>query len=714
MTNHPELAPRVPITWADRLGRAFDPFRRCRDEIVIARIPVVASIGLFALFFFVPQCRDVFRSLLQDVGGSHARPIDQRFAMLAAQLLSSLAGAMAIWFWARQCLRLLVRETSLAPAWLKEHLPRILAVLPMAAIALKLVTVKTADVPAFGRIWIAGLFCLLAIGLYYFLWIRRRVQWLRRTTHPEAYNAMGYAGAVMALSVFVLALTARQYAFLFGPISVLWLGAAFWTTLLSPMVIYGTRHRLPLLWGLTFLAFFSGVFSWSDNHTIRSSRDEKNPLGETESYARTSVVEGFRGWKRAHPTGPIVFVAAEGGGIYAAYHAGYLLAKLHEATNHDFGQHVFMLSSVSGGTVGSGVFTNLMVAEQRLRESGVTNHPIDFVAATRTILDEDLLSTLLAAAAGPDMLQRFLPFRIGSFDRARGLEDTLEHRWNIAQKAWLENPVSPVAIDWSARGSFWDLYLKNHDGQTNLRTDLPAHFINTTVVETGGRAIVSPYGLPAHGTHTNPTIYHLWAGARGYRIPVPAALTLSARFPIVTPAGRMNQIYLRPVDGPLDDQQKVEDWRFADGGYFENSGIDTLLDVIRLLQAEKDADGSPLLPQDRVRILIVQSIGKTGRSNDEGWTDTLTPLRALMRTRDERADLARARLIFSFPTSFADSTIATDTVPSAPGTPDRAQRELPEPDIPLGWMLSANSCAEIRRQIDLEIPSLIKKVDTLE
>jgi len=701
----------VPPTWADRVGGWFDPFRRCRDELVISRIPVLASLGLFALFFFVPQCRDVFRALLQDVGGAHPRPVDQRVAMMAALLLSSLAGAMAIWFWSRQSLRLLGRETSPAPAWLKGHLPRILAVLPMAAIALKLLTVKTADVSAAGRMAVAGLFCLLAIGLYIFFWIRRRVQWLKRTTHPEAYNMMGYIGAVMALSVFVLALTARQYAFLFGPISVLWLGAAFWTTLLSPLVIYGTRHRLPLLWGLTCLAVLSGVFNLSDNHAIRSARDEKNPLGETEAYARTSVVDGFRGWKKAHPTGSIVFVAAEGGGIYAAYHAGYLLAKLHEETHHDFGQHVFMLSSVSGGTVGSGVFTNLMVAEQRLHENGAPNQSIDFVAATRTILDEDLLSPLLSAAAGPDMLQRFLPFRIGPFDRARGLEDTLEHRWNIAQKPWLTHPDSPVAIDWTAKGSFWDLYLKNHDGKTELRTDLPAHFINTTVVETGGRAIISPYGLPAHGSRTSPTIYHLWAGARGYRVPIPAALGLSARFPVVTPSGRMNQIYLRPVDGPLDDQQKAEDWRFADGGYFENSGIDTLLDVIRLLQAEKDTDGSPLLPEDRVRILIVQSIGKTGRSNDEGWTDTLTPLRALMRTRDERADLARARLIFSFPNAFADSIIATNTVPNAPGTSDRAQRELPEPDIPLGWMLSSNSCAEIRRQIDLEIPGLIKKVE---
>ena len=380
----------APQTWADRLGSCFDPHRRCRDEIVIARIPVVASLGLFALFFFVPQCRDVFRALLQDIGGSHPRPMDQRLAMLAALLLSSFAGAMAIWFWARHSLRLLGHETSRAPAWVKEHLPRILAVLPMGAIALKLLTVKTADVSAFGRIWVAGSFCGLAGCLYYLLYIRRKVQWLERRTHPETYNAMGYIGAVMAFGVFVLALLARQYAFLFGPISVLWLGAAFWTTLLSPLVIFGTRHRLPLLWGLTLLAFISGVFNWSDNHSIRSSRDEKDPLSETESYARTSVVEGFRGWKRAHPTGPIVFVAAEGGGIYAAYHAGYLLAKLEEQTQHDFGQHVFMLSSVSGGTIGSGVFTNLMAAEQRLHENGAPNQRSDFLGATRTILDEDL------------------------------------------------------------------------------------------------------------------------------------------------------------------------------------------------------------------------------------------------------------------------------------------------------------------------------------
>ena len=71
---------------------------------------------------------------------------------------------------------------------------------------------------------------------------------------------------------------------------------------------------------------------------------------------RRPIIEAYRQEKKTYP---LFIVAAQGGGFYAAYHSALTLARLQD-TCPEFADHVFAVSSVSGGSLGAAVFTELV------------------------------------------------------------------------------------------------------------------------------------------------------------------------------------------------------------------------------------------------------------------------------------------------------------------------------------------------------------------
>jgi hypothetical protein len=97
------------------------------------------------------------------------------------------------------------------------------------------------------------------------------------------------------------------------------------------------------------------------------------------------------------------------------------------------------------------------------------------------VLGADFLSPTLGTAIFPDLLQRFLPAPLFD-DRAVALEQSWERAWRAAQPRSPERFGASFDRLWSA-----DAYA------------VPLLFLNSTVVETGQRAILSPL---ATGTAT--------------------------------------------------------------------------------------------------------------------------------------------------------------------------------------------------------------------
>jgi hypothetical protein len=114
---------------------------------------------------------------------------------------------------------------------------------------------------------------------------------------------------------------------------------------------------------------------------------------------------------------------------------------------------------------------------------------------------------------------------------------------------------------------------------------------------------------------------------------------LSARFSFATPAGWYND-YTRKLEG---DKQVVvsQKKRLVDGGYFENSGTRTALDLIN------DINMSELVTHEKVEIkLIVLTSTLFSEQTTFGFGEIASPLLALNSTREARTPItiASARL----------------------------------------------------------------------
>ena len=109
---------------------------------------------------------------------------------------------------------------------------------------------------------------------------------------------------------------------------------------------------------------------------------------------------------------PIYVVSAQGGGVFAAYHAAKALASLSQEVPA-FPRHVFALSGVSGGSVGVALYVNA------LDPSGDNS---DIVKRVDRVFDVDHLSPVLAALLTGDATQRVYPWPVAAWDRSLGLE----------------------------------------------------------------------------------------------------------------------------------------------------------------------------------------------------------------------------------------------------------------------------------------------------
>jgi hypothetical protein len=98
----------------------------------------------------------------------------------------------------------------------------------------------------------------------------------------------------------------------------------------------------------------------------------------------------------------------------------------------------------------------------------------------------------------------------------------------------------------------------------------PALILNTTVVETGERLVLSPFNIDRPDLKDIRTVACKKKDNKEIDFPLSTAAILSARFTIVTPAGWFNRCDKQ--NGETLPSQKA---RLVDGGYFENSGIST-------------------------------------------------------------------------------------------------------------------------------------------
>src|SRR2546421_7703116 len=261
---------------------------------------------------------------------------------------------------------------------------------------------------------------------------------LRRGEAPLVFSVSGITRAllvVLGASWVLLALFVVSPVWLPQGIGTLAIVLFAW----SAWLVFGNfvltcmprMNRAPTLL-LALIAWAVAISSLNDNHRVREAQ------GAPAVPRGLEVREHFDQWiaspererdpKRRYP---VVIVAAEGGGIRAAYWTATLLAAIQEKQPR-FARHVYAISGVSGGSLGAVVFDALLAqgqgaAGELCAVRGTAEKSLERCAAQ--VLGEDFLSPALAGLLFADLVQRFLPFPVERFDRARSLEASWEDAW---------------------------------------------------------------------------------------------------------------------------------------------------------------------------------------------------------------------------------------------------------------------------------------------
>ncbi|MEB3244190.1 MAG: hypothetical protein VKO44_11215, partial [Cyanobacteriota bacterium] len=353
-------------------------------------------------------------------------------------------------------------------------------------------------------------------------WLSFAVLLLLALLLPLLINASGLSGVALP-----------RYL---GSIAILYTSLSIFTVFASSFFLFGTNSGVPLLSLLLVGALALASFRINDNHAVRLLAGPGTP-------ALPDLHQSFVAWLNqdgrreaieapgAKGKWPIYVVSAQGGGIYAAYHSAKALALLSSEVPA-FPNHLFALSGVSGGSVGSALYVNAL--------HQATSGP-DLVERIDQTFEQDHLSPVLASMLFQDATQRFYPVPVPAWDRALGLELSFSDGGG--------QPPASVSLE----GSFYS------DPQA------PFLVLNTTEVQSGRRLLLSPFHFDSDST------FHL---PDGEDVRFSTAAVMSARFPLITPYAFFS--------GSPEQRQR----RTVDGGYYDNSGAVTAEELVQALNQE--------------------------------------------------------------------------------------------------------------------------------
>lgn len=285
---------------------------------------------------------------------------------------------------------------------------------------------------------------------------------------------------------------------------------------------------------------------------------------------KTALQEWIAARRRASPASaerlPVILVAAEGGASRAAVWMLAAMRMLDTETNGDFGRHLFAISGVSGGSLGAATYVRMLRAHGQEDGTLDWDHP-ETRAALAYFATKDLLSATVATYFLNDMFGSMvgpLWTWAGVPDRNATLEHTFEMMWDDNRGFALPKQVS---------GGFLGLRFSPQSASKMPVTLLPHLFLNGTDLTSGKRMITSSIRWSeAHPLFPDSGDF---IGIVAHDVKLTTAVTNSARFPFISPAGRF--VAAGPIGGSSS-------YQIIDGGYFENYGARTVWEVARAIE----------------------------------------------------------------------------------------------------------------------------------
>jgi hypothetical protein len=456
-------------------------------------------------------------------------------------------------------------------------------------------------------------------------------------------------------------------------------------------------RRTPLLGILTVILLLSTFLGRTDMlHRIRGPATAAGSTSVADT--RVDIHAAFGQWRTAgscviaSPTDatlrirPLLFVAAEGGGVRAAWWTVKAMDQLVSTTCR---KSVLLTSGVSGGAVGLGLMATSSSADTELTK----------------LAGQDAVAVGLAGMLSRDLVAGIFGLNVevadGADDPYPDRAGLIEQEWESRSKLATPFPASPTGTaPWYTVFNGTSVLHGCRVLLANVRigTDDPPDCRSPTATVPGGYDLLADQNCLL-GLRTS------------------TASLLAARFPYVTPSG---------IVPSCKDQGKAAD-QILDGGYSENTGMDTLdaalaelMPDIRSANNAAIAGNSPLI----VPIVVflhntpVASVG-TVASTPKPSVEAFVPLQNASSAAGDLARpatlLARSQTIAARwldvppdPTTPADRTAARIKAEVQAMLPDYtitiAPQQTPEIAVPLGWSLSRAS----RSSLDDALAAYVK------
>lgn len=458
------------------------------------------------------------------------------------------------------------------------------------------------------------------------------------------------------------------------------------------------------------------VVVWAIVAGVLAEPGYENARVVTRDAARTwSLEQAWARWKVTQPASkpgfatPVLFVVTSGGGIRAGYWADIALRCVLEGRPQfergDSGEpsacgkpgidattaqaRLFVASGISGGSVGLATYAaHVLDGEDGASEWPTTHWERDDGAPTFSwLLFSDIPSALV--------------LRNGGSDRA----EILERSW---QKTWKTTGLE--------RG------LRESWGLRTRTSPVPLLVLSGTRVQDGCRFVTSPLALSISPRNAaagstdcralepfeSQTASYTPAGERrqwtfatsqdiadflcpGEDVRLSTAGLLSARFPVISDSGRLEQ-ESDCAGNPVDREANV-----VDGGYFDTSGASPIVELMATLETlaanEMRSSGSCYMP---VLLQLDNSYaGGAGATKGSRPWEALAPALTLAGARDARENNARqlAALLFSTRRAFGSDWSSIDRYAHL------YPRSHPGSSAPLGWILSAATRDDLRNEL---------------
>lgn len=391
---------------------------------------------------------------------------------------------------------------------------------------------------------------------------------------------------------------------------------------------------------------------YNNDHPVRMHASQPNTKRDTITTAFHNWFAGYKRKVDASNPGdtvgrkyPVIFVCAEGGALRTGAYTGLYLTKLEETLakreHINFRECVFAMSGVSGGAVGLG-FYNALAYRTRTTDA---DHG---VAKAKGFFSFDSLSPLVAKMFFGDFLNLFIPTNVGLFDRATALEET----WEMAYAKSVQK----------GKGNVFEC------NYVPAETDAqqPLLVINTTEVESGLQCWVStmePESLLLK--HKRDLL-----DEKVNRIRYSTAVNFSTRFPLFSPAAKI---------GGSDGEPRLH---YLDGGYVENTGAGSMLEIMKQLKRNNPEDFKQVVP---VVIYLLFSDNAAEPAKDiRAFNELSEIVSGIYNTRAGRSQTAMAELQM-----FVNNHNNGINIP----------QPLRQDEVPMNWVLSAESMKKIEKDI---------------